>query len=514
MSPRFGIPNQFGIVRTPKCLTVRQQMSAFDSQLSSSRGRIRPKWRLLVRMLVGCIIVVAAVAGTIATGTLLEVKTFTDLLKQSPQLKLPGLLADAKPGAPQTLLLIGSDKRAKGAVDSSSPAHSDTMILVRLDPSQPETTMLSIPRDLKVTLHPDHARPTVQKFNAAYTLGGPKLTVKTIKQVLGISINHVIDINFLGFKELVNYLGCVFVQVDRRYYHSNLGLPAGATYDEINIQPGYQRLCGDNALHYVRYRHTDTDLVRAARQQDFLRQIKNQVGAGGLLSRRYGIEKIFGKYASTDIRKSDDVLKLLTLIVQSASHPVRQVVFNATLGPSYVTATSSQIRQTVHAFLNGGEKIGRVATGNAHGKRQKPASAPLSPATAEELALAHGLATSVPFKVYYPVQRVTTAAAAPDYTRYYNLNHHPAYVVVVGQGSLGQYYDLEGTTWTSPPILNNVNQTISLGGRTAHLYFEGQHIHLISWRDGAAIYWLTNTLQDVLTNKQMLAIAGAARPVG
>src|SRR5205823_9125309 len=144
-----------------------------------------------------------------------------------------------------------------------------------------------------------------------------------IKQVLGVQINHVVDLNFAGFKALVDYVGCTFVQVDRRYYHSNLGLPGGDTYDEINLQPGYQKLCGNDALHYVRYRHTDTDLVRAARQQDFLRQIKNQVGAGGLVARRYGIEKIFGKYASTDIRSADEVLKLLELVVQSASHPVR-----------------------------------------------------------------------------------------------------------------------------------------------------------------------------------------------
>src|SRR5207302_7430126 len=142
---------------------------------------------------------------------------------------------------------------------------------------------------------------------------------------------------------------------DRRYYHSNIGLLRGDTYDEINLQPGYQKLCGDAALHYVRYRHTDTDLVRNARQQDFLRQVKNQVGASGLIDKRFGIERIFGKYASTDIRSADDVLKLLELLVQSAAHPVRQVVFRAALGPSYVTATPAQIRQTVHEFMNGGE---------------------------------------------------------------------------------------------------------------------------------------------------------------
>jgi anionic cell wall polymer biosynthesis LytR-Cps2A-Psr (LCP) family protein len=178
--------------------------------------------------------------------------------------------------------------------------------------------------------------------------------------VLRVEINHVVDVNFAGFKALVNYLGCVFVQVDRRYYHSNAGLPASEQYDEINIDPGYQRLCGDDALHYVRYRHADTDLVRSARQQDFLRQIKNQVGASGLVSRLHPLEKIFGKYASTDIRSSDDVLKMIELLVQSASHPVKQVQFAASIGPSYVTASKRQIRATVHEFLHGGAKPARV----------------------------------------------------------------------------------------------------------------------------------------------------------
>jgi polyisoprenyl-teichoic acid--peptidoglycan teichoic acid transferase len=498
-------------------------MSTLEPQLQAGNVRVRRRWRLLARMLLGCLLVVAATAATVATGTLLEVKAFVDALHQSPQLKLGNELATANPGGPQTLLLIGSDKRAKGAIDASSPPHSDTMILVRLDPNQPSTTLLSVPRDLKVTIHPDHGRPTTQKINAAYSIGGDKLAVKTVKQVLGIQINHVIDINFAGFKALVNYLGCIYVQVDRRYYHSNLGLGPSQTYDEIDIQPGYQKLCGDDALHYVRYRHTDTDLVRSARQQDFLRQIKNQIGAGGLISRRYAIENIFGEYAETDIRSEDDVLKLLELIVQSASHPVRQVTFRATLGPSYVTATSAQVAQTVHEFLNGGTSLGHITTGaaasSATGAHKKGATTttPLAPATADELVQARTAAASMPFRLYYPMGRVTTAFSPPDMLRPYLLRGYGhtyyAYVVVVAQGGLGQYYDLEGTTWPNPPILNNPNQTIRLGGRNVQLYFEGQRLRMVAWHDGRGVYWLVNTLQNILTNREMLAIAAAARPV-
>ncbi|MGZ4196898.1 MAG: LCP family protein [Solirubrobacteraceae bacterium] len=486
-------------------------MSALDSQLSEPPARARSRWRLLVRTLLGCVVVIAATAATVATGTLLEVKTFTDALKQSPQLKLGSELAHANAGGPQTLLLIGSDKRAKSAVDASTPAHSDTMLLVRLDPNEPETTMLSIPRDLKVTIRPDHGRPMVAKINAAYTIGGVKLTIKTIRQVLGVQINHVVDVNFAGFKALVNYLGCIYVQVDRRYYHSNVGLPAGQTYDAINIQPGYQKLCGDDALHYVRYRHGDTDLVRGSRQQDFLRQIKDQVGSSGLVARLHPIERLFGKYASTDIRSSDDVLKLLELLVQSASHPVRQIQFQSSLGPSYVTASPGQIRATVNAFLHGGAATNKLNTAASAPKKKSSANVPLSPATANEIAEQRGLAATVPFKVYYPGKRVTTAGAPPDETRFYKLNGHPAYVVVVAEGGLGQYYDLEGTTWQQAPILRSPDQTVRVAGRTMQLYFEGQRLRMVAWHDGPAVYWLVNTLSNVLSNRQMLAIAGAAK---
>lgn len=493
-------------------------MSIYEEQLATSpapRGRRRRFW---ARMLLGCAIVVAATATTVATGTLLEVKAFTDALKQSPQLKLGNELASANAGGPQTILLIGSDKRAKGAVDASGPPHSDTMLLVRLDPNQPDTTMLSVPRDLKVTIRPDHGRPTTQKINAAYSLGGAKLAVKTVKQVLGVDINHVIDINFTGFHDVVDYLGCIYAQVDRRYYHSNDGLATSQTYSEINIQPGYQRLCGPDALAYVRFRHNDTDLVRNARQQDFLRQIKNQVGASGLIAKRLGLERLFGKYASTDIRSTDSVLRVLELLVQSASHPVRQVVFRADIGPSYVIASRNQLHQTVQEFLHGGTSPGHVSLPPARGHSRKSRGGqlppvPLSSATADEISAARATAPSVPFKLYYPVRRATTGLTPPDQLRPYPLHGGHAYVVAMAQGGLGQYYDLQGTDWSNPPILNNPNQSVQLGGRTFKVYFEGHRIRLVAWRDGRGVYWVVNTLQNILSNRQMLAIAQAAVPI-
>ena len=88
----------------------------------------------------------------------------------------------------------------------------------------------------------------------------------------GLKVNHIIDVNFGGFETLVNAIGCVYTDVDHRYYNNT----ALTDYSSIDIQPGYQKLCGDQRASFVRFRHTDTDIVRNARQQDFLRWAKDQ----------------------------------------------------------------------------------------------------------------------------------------------------------------------------------------------------------------------------------------------
>ena len=103
------------------------------------------------------------------------------------------------------------------------------------------------------------------------------LAAETIEHQVfpGLKLNGIVDVNFAGFIKVVDTLGCVYVNVDHRYYHVNGG--GEENYSEINLQPGYQKLCYDNALSYVRYRHGDSDFVRVARQQDFLRDLREQI---------------------------------------------------------------------------------------------------------------------------------------------------------------------------------------------------------------------------------------------
>jgi LytR cell envelope-related transcriptional attenuator len=89
---------------------------------------------------------------------------------------------------------------------------------------------------------------------------------------------------------------------------------------------------------------------------------------------------------------------------------------------------------------------------------------------------------------------------------------YPAYVAVFSAGQLGQYYDVQGTTWTTAPQFDNPDQTVHVGLRTYDLYYEGQSLKLVAWREGGAVYWIRNSLTDAVGNGELLAIAEQTRP--
>src|SRR4051812_29702604 len=300
-----------------------------------------------MRFVIGALIIVVASASATAVAAWHEVDKVVRAFQSTKHIPhIQDVITQADAGKPQTILLMGSDKRSKNAVDVRHGAIgkplSDTMMLMRLDPNKRATALLSLPRDLKVEV-PGYG---TDKLNAAYSLGGARLTVRTIRGLdPRLKINHVINVDFHGFSKAVNALGCIYVDVDRRYYN------ASDAYSKINIQAGYQRLCGQDALAYVRYRHEDNDLVRATRQQDFLRQVKAQVGAFGLLGDRDKLLHIFSSYTSSDLNSRSGILRLLKLAVFSAGRPIQEVHFRAKIGPSYVYARPSVIAKTVRQFL-------------------------------------------------------------------------------------------------------------------------------------------------------------------
>jgi polyisoprenyl-teichoic acid--peptidoglycan teichoic acid transferase len=470
-------------------------------------------WR---RYLPGALLIVVVAATSTAVAAFREVNKVVSAFNAGEQLDLGSDLATADAGRPQTIMLIGSDRRGKrvkttGRRNRGYGARSDTIILVRLDPSKKATALLSLPRDLKVRI-PGHG---TNKINAAYSEGGPRLTLRTVKELTGLRINHVINVDFHGFQKAVNTIGCVYLDIDRRYFNLNTG--GVSNYASIDIKPGYQKLCGEDALSYVRYRHEDNDLVRSARQQDFIRQAKQQVGVGKLVEDRDELIKIFGRYTSSDIRSRSAVIRLLKLVVRSAAHPIREVHFEGSLGASYVTASNVKVKKLAQQFLGveatKGPRGELRPKGRRRGSRRGDLNLEDATAVGRDQAL-QAIAERVKIPVFYPRMR-TRGARFIGPPRVYTINSRghnwSSYRMIIKRPLVGEYYGLQGTQWPKAPILENPSEKRKIGGREYELHFDGDRLRLVAWRTDEGAYWVSNTLLQTLTNKQMLAIARSAR---
>ena len=505
------------------------------------RSRRGTLWRFAA----AAVVVIGCTAATTAVAALLQFKQIATFLSETPALKDAQVVVP-NPGQPQTILIIGSDHRAG---TSFSSANTDTMMLVRLDPSSSTINVLSIPRDLKVQIPGDG----IAKLNSAYSVGGPNLLETVIRDNVfpDLKINHIVDINFGGFEDLVNAIGCVYTDVDHRYYNNT----AQTDYSSIDVQAGYQKLCGANALSFVRFRHTDSDLVRNARQQDFIRWAKDQYGVDNLISNRDKLLKIFGQHTQTDrsLHTTDGLINLFNLVAFSAGHTIKQVPFPAIFlpcpltatgqTPCYVTAEPEAEATVYQQFMTPTSAAVAASSAASAKKAAHKASAPSASAAGLVADVSDGKAQAaavakLAMPIYYPKliaassQYCTSLGSscyeypnpgsvyAGAYPRAYTIHDqsgvpHFAYrmTLVINEG-LGEYYGVQGTTWRDPPILKNPQQTRVVHRKRLLIFLNGHHITLVGWRTPEAAYWISNTLTDTLSNAAMIDIAASLTPAG
>ncbi len=311
--------------------------------------------------------------------------------------------------APVTALVIGSDHRY---TDGSSPSRSDTFMLVRIDPKHHVVSLLSFPRDLWVEI-PGFG---MDRINAAFSDGAQlqgssptKLALETVKNLTGLKVNYVAVVDFRGFSDLVNNLSGVYVPVDEYYLHTqamNDASPIGERYSAIDVKPGYQLLYGADALAFSRYRHTDSDFYRNARQQTFLRAFEQRAA-----SRFHGI-------SLTDLPDIKNLLDTISSNVQigakGGSPSVRTFVKYATLAPSLaghfvsarleattgmegdasvVFATPDAVKSAVHQFTHPqtlSSPTGQLPTGRKPAKPAKPKFKPAVPPASVTVSVLNG----------------------------------------------------------------------------------------------------------------------------
>jgi hypothetical protein len=249
--------------------------------------------------------------------------------------------------------------------------------------------------------------------------------------------------------------------------------------------------------------------------------VKDQLGVGRIWSKRHDLLKIFGKYTSSDIRDKSAVLRILKLVIQSAGHPFVQVPFKSELGPSYVTATSSDVHRIAQEFLGTREAAAPKAKRKKRGKHRRKHRVPGlvdMGASGKQLALQLVKPEASGLRLLYPKMLVQGSQFVPPGRAYVikSPGHRKfsAYRMVISTGKVGEYYGLQGTTWPSPPILRSPTRTRRIGGVDYRIYSDGRRVRLVAWRSGNGTYWISNTLSESLSERQLLAIAHSTKPLG
>jgi LCP family protein required for cell wall assembly len=248
------------------------------SPQDSRARRFANRWRRLTlkRAVLGLI-------GLIFAWLLLSLVLFlisSHFERTSPPADVAGVLDPS--GYPLTsannILVLGSDRRPKGSkepgADTSGPSRSDSIMLMRVGGGH--SARLSIPRDTVLEI-PGHG---LQKINAAYAFGGPALSISVIKRYLGIPINHIVEVNFEDFPQLVDAMGgvdytgdCIVSRVDGGFRNGGFTL---------RLAKGTHHLDGKQALALARTRENlcrpnETDLQREEHQQALFTDMKSRL---------------------------------------------------------------------------------------------------------------------------------------------------------------------------------------------------------------------------------------------
>jgi LCP family protein required for cell wall assembly len=277
-------------------------------------------------------------------------------------------------------MVIGYDHRAG---DGDAPSRSDTMMLIRADPVTKTISLLSFPRDLIVPIYCAGKNGSAAvpygsgRINSAYSTCGLSGSLETVRHLTNLPINYLISVNFLGFIGVVNKLGGVWVDIDRRYYNRNTG-SAETNYANIDLQPGYQHLTGKKALDFVRFRHTDSDLFRLARQQSFVSAMRQQVSHSlgptsipGLVNEITHHQYVEVARGGRELNLSD-IYKYATFAWGLPHGHVFQVKIKNVTGYNELSASQSSIDEAVQQFTNPDVEAPTTATEVALGRKIRP----------------------------------------------------------------------------------------------------------------------------------------------
>lgn len=218
------------------------------------RSYKRVKWLAVI-----LVVILVAVAGIIAAKNSRERQFYDNGMETSSRV--------------MHVMILGVDRR------EDDVGRSDTMMVTAVDMDQKKAALLSVPRDTRVKIDGYG----YEKINHAYAYGGHKLSQDAIENLLGVSIDHYILIDTKAFERIIDAIGGIDINVEKRMYYEDPWDDNGGLV--IDLYPGEQHLDGQKAIQYVRYRDGEGDIGRIGRQQHFIKAVLAKVISPEMLPR-------------------------------------------------------------------------------------------------------------------------------------------------------------------------------------------------------------------------------------
>ncbi len=218
------------------------------------RSYKRVKWLAVI-----LVVILVAVAGIIAAKNSRERQFYDNGMETSSRV--------------MHVMILGVDRR------EDDVGRSDTMMVTAVDMDQKKAALLSVPRDTRVKIDGYG----YEKINHAYAYGGHKLSQNAIENLLGVSIDHYILIDTKAFERIIDAIGGIDINVEKRMYYEDPWDDNGGLV--IDLYPGEQHLDGQKAIQYVRYRDGEGDIGRIGRQQHFIKAVLAKVISPEMLPR-------------------------------------------------------------------------------------------------------------------------------------------------------------------------------------------------------------------------------------
>ncbi|GAA2626274.1 LCP family protein [Dactylosporangium fulvum] len=280
---------------------------------STPTPKRRRRWRRIALIVAASL---AVLLGGALLGTSLWLRSVASDVKRVdafdgvPEADRPQKAESAK-GA-MNFLLLGSDTRDPENKDGS---RTDTIIVLHLNKDHSKAQMISIPRDTWVFIPKSPNGKygnTNAKINAAYAWGGVPLMIQTVEKFTGVRLDHVAIVDFSGFKEIVDALGGVEIDVPQSFTSTHSLNPDGKRH----FEKGRQTMDGAAALDYARERYAfkDGDFARIQHQQQVIKAILNKAATGGTLSNPARLNSFL--HATADAVTVDNTLNLVDMAME------------------------------------------------------------------------------------------------------------------------------------------------------------------------------------------------------